>query len=425
VYDPATGAANGSGRSLFGPLTVGSQVCTNNCIPTSRLSPQAVALLNQFPAPQLPGLTDNFAKGGNGVFNSDQFNVRIDDQTTSKLHTFGRYSFANYSQSASTVFGSLGGVGFGQFGLGGIPKSRDQSIASGFDYSLSSTVLTDFRFGYVRYHVNVTPNGLGTNPATAIGIPGLNLNSFSSDQPAYLVGQSGGDGQDIGQVSQTGGISRFGFGLGVNRCNCPLVEQEDQFQFVNNWTKVMGNHQIKVGGDIRYARNLRVPSDNHRAGELTFANTFTSLNKANLPTNDPTPSGGLGVATFLLGDVTTFKRYVSTVTTAAERQKRWFFYGQDTWRATPKLTINYGLRWDIMNPEYVNANGNGGLLDLNTGLVRVAGVGGIGRNFNVENNFHNFGPRLGIAYQVSPKTVVRAGYGRSYDIGVFGSIFGH
>ena len=424
VYDPATGAANGSGRSLFGPLTVGSQVCTNNCIPTSRLSPQAVALLNQFPAPQLPGLTDNFAKGGNGVFNSDQFNVRIDDQTTSKLHTFGRYSFANYSQSASTVFGSLGGVGFGQFGLGGIPKSRDQSIASGFDYSLSSTVLTDFRFGYVRYHVNVTPNGLGTNPATAIGIPGLNLNSFSSDQPAYLVGQSGGDGQDIGQVSQTGGISNFGNGLGVNRCNCPLIEQEDQFQFVNNWTKIRGNHSLKFGADIRYARNLRVPSDKHRAGELTFGQSRTQ----NLDTTDPLnpkPVGGVALATFLLGDVTSFARYVSTSLNAAERQKRFYFYGQDTWRVTQKFTLAYGLRWDIVNPEYVTGKGQGSFLDLNTGNLRVAGFGNIGSNFNVGRNWHNFAPRLGLAYQVTPKTVVRGGYGRSYDLGVFGSIYGH
>src|SRR5207248_9085035 len=131
-----TGAPDGSGRTPFGPLTIGSQVCTNNCIPTSMLSAPAVALLNQLPAPDpgATGLTDNFARGGNGIFNSDQFDIRIDDQTTSKLHTFGRYSFANYSQSADAVFGTLGGVGFGQSGLAGIPKSRDQSIAGGFDY---------------------------------------------------------------------------------------------------------------------------------------------------------------------------------------------------------------------------------------------------------------------------------------------------
>ena len=146
-------------------------------------------------------------------------------------------------------------------------------------------------------------------------------------------------------LSSSGGLSNFGYGLGVNRCNCPLTEQEDQFQFVNNWTKITGNHQIKFGGDIRYARNLRVPSDNHRAGELTFARERTS----------DAGAGGVALATFLLGDVTTFKRYVSTSLTAAERQKRFYFYGQDTWRATSKLTIAFGLRWDIINPEYVTA----------------------------------------------------------------------
>jgi len=413
VYDPATGdPLTGAGRIPFGPLGG----CTNNCIPTNRLSPQAVALLGQLPAPTSTGLLNNFAAGGNGIFNNDQFNVRIDDQTTAKLHTFGRYSFANYSLTGAAAFGDLGGNGFGTGGFAGTSKSRDQSIAGGFDYALSSTVLTDFRFGYVRYHVNVIPNGFGTTPATDIGIPGLNTGDpFTSGQPAYFIGDSGGDGTDTGKISSTGGISNLGFGLGVNRCNCPLVEQEDQFQFVNNWTKIKGNHSIKFGADIRYARNLRVPSDNHRSGELSFAKGDTASDAG----------GGVALATFLLGDVTTFKRYVSTVTTAAERQRRWFFYGQDTWRATNKLTVSYGLRWDIMNPEYVNGKGNGGLLDLNTGDVRVAGVGGIGTNFNVENNLHNFGPRLGVAYQITPKTVIRVGYGRSYDIGVFGSIFGH
>src|SRR5262249_49847485 len=94
AYDPATGdPLTGAGRVKFGPLGG----CTNNCIPTNRLSPQAVALLSQFPTPTSTGLLNNFAAGGNGIFNNDQFNVRGDDQVTDKLHAFGRYSFANYS----------------------------------------------------------------------------------------------------------------------------------------------------------------------------------------------------------------------------------------------------------------------------------------------------------------------------------------
>ena len=89
-----------------------------------------------------------------------------------------------------------------------------------------------------------------------------------------------------------------------------------------------------------------------------------------------------------------------------------------------KLTLNYGLRADIINPQTVNEAGNGGWLDLNTGMIQVGGVGDIDLAGNVKNKI-NWAPRLGAAYQLNPKTVIRAGYGRSYDIGVFGSTFGH
>ena len=217
-------------------------------------------------------------------------------------------------------------------------------------------------------------------------------------------------------------LSDFGDGLGVGRCNCPLTESEQQFQFVNNWTKIYGNHQFKFGGDIRYAMNLRLPSDNNRTGEYTFNHNATSNQGV----------GGLDLATFLLGDVTQLQRYANNPSSGAEpaeRQKRWFFYGQDTWRATTKLTVNYGLRWEIYFPESVNGKANGGFANITdlggTGAIRVAGIGGVGLNGNVDNKLTAFAPRLGIAYQLTPKTVIRAGYGRSYDIGVFGSNFGH
>ena len=133
----------------------------------------------------------------------------------------------------------------------------------------------------------------------------------------------------------------------------------------------------------------------------------------------------MGFATFALGQVTNFLRYVSTSTNAKEFQKRDFFYAQDTWRATPKLTVNYGLRYEFYFPETINAAGNGALLNPDTGYLYVAGVGGVGSNMNWERTTNTWSPRIGIAYQVRPETVIRAGYGRSFDIGVFGSIFGH
>lgn len=161
--------------------------------------------------------------------------------------------------------------------------------------------------------------------------------------------------------------------------------------------------------------NLRFPSDSNRTGILNFDADGTSLATA----------GGLSLATFLLGDVTSFQRYASVVTDAAERQWRTFFYGEDSWRVTPKFTFNYGLRWEIYQPEYVNGKGYGGFANLVQGVIRVADYAPYGSNGNISNDWKAFAPRLGLAYQYDPKTVIRMGYGRSFDLGVFGSNFGH
>ena len=133
-----------------------------------------------------------------------------------------------------------------------------------------------------------------------------------------------------------------------------------------------------------------------------------------------------------MGNVTQLQRYANNPASGgapAERQKRTFFYGQDTWRVTSKFTLNYGLRWEVYFPESVNGKGAGGFANIvdNGGLggIRVGGYGPYNLSGNINNDFKAFAPRLGIAYQVTPKTVVRMGYGRSYDIGVFGSNFGH
>jgi hypothetical protein len=271
---------------------------------------------------------------------------------------------------------------------------------------VSPTLLTDFRFGWFRYQVFGQPNQIGSAPAQDAGVPGLNTgNDFTSGMPAFNVNGYGSGGSIP---------FRFGYSLGVNGCNCPLIENENQYQFVNNWTKVEGNHTFKFGADIRRAHNLRVPSDKHRSGELQFDAARTQG-----------PSGGgSGLATFLIGDVSRFERYVSPVLDASESQNRFFFFAQDAWRVNRKLTVNYGMRWEIYRPQKVSGAGKGGYLDSTTGEIVVAGDG-TGLDLGVKSSWKLFAPRLGIAYQVNPKTVIRTGYGRGYNLGVFGSIFGH
>jgi hypothetical protein len=431
VYDPSSGTniGNGGARAPFGP----AGNCTGNCIPIANISPQAGAILALFPAPSTGGVLNNFLGSGSGPFSQNSFDTRIDYAASSSLNIFGRYSLDYFSLSGAGVLGPLGGPGSGLLGLSGSSITHNYSLATGFTKTLSTSLLTDVRFGWFKYNPQTKKPDSGT-PMNDFGIgsaPGGNLANTSDPKTAGLGEFQLGSDPSVGNngAPNNGGaaaISSFGDGLGVGRCNCPLTESEDQFQFVNNWTKTKGNHIFKFGADIRYARNLRIPSDNNRTGEYNFSPQETSSGDTNL--------GGLDLGSFLLGDVSSLARYVTNPTLtnasdAAERQKRLFFYGQDTFRATSKLTLNYGLRWEIYTPESVLAKGAGGFANIvdnnGTGVIRVAGYGGYGLNGNVENTLHAFAPRIGVAYQVTPKTIVRMGYGRSYDIGVFGSNFGH
>jgi outer membrane receptor protein involved in Fe transport len=410
IYNPNTGdPKTGAGRTVF----------PNDMIPVGLLNPAAINILKALPPPTDPtAITNNFVGSGSGPFTQNSFDTRIDFPATQTVNVFGRFSLARFSLSGTPLLGAMGGVGNGVLGLAGTSAYHNYSLASGVTKTFSSTLLADFRFGWFRYGGRTHKPDEGKDAATALGLGGLNTGSvFTSGLPTFVNA-----GPAIDAAEDPGTHGGFGDGLSASRCNCPLVQSEQQFQWVNNWTKIHGNHQLKWGADIRYAMNLRVPSDANRTGQLDFGQINSNKNSG---VTSNFGVGGMGFASFMLGEVQNFSRFVSTTTSAAERQKRWFFYGQDTWRVTPKFTLSYGLRWEIYFPESVNGKGNGGFANLYEGVIRVAGFGPYGLNGNIDNTFKALAPRLGIAYQVTPKTVVRLGYGRSFDMGVFGSNFGH
>jgi hypothetical protein len=403
VYDPATGNANtGAGRTAF----------AGNLIPVSRLSPIAVKLLKLFPQPANGNVTAfNFFGSGSGPFHGNAFDTRGDYQAPGNLHIFGRYTRAYYSLNGQPILGiGLGGQGTGVGGLSGSSVIHNHSLAAGFDKAISTTLLTDFRFGWFKYNPHSIKPDANVAAAQALGLNGLNTSDTSTGGlPAFQFD------------SDARTLTNFGDGLDPSRCNCPLIENEHQYQFVNNWTKIAGNHAMKFGVDLRFAHNLRFPSDANRTGQLVFSHKETSLYDPVSGSN----AGGLDLASFLLGDVSKFERFKSVSQNAAESQKRLFLYAQDQFRMSSKLTVTYGIRWEDYFPESVNAKGNGGFANLDQGVIRVSGNGPFGSNGNIRNYVGAFGPRIGIAYQLKPKTVVRIGYGRSFDIGVFGSNFGH
>jgi hypothetical protein len=380
-----------------------------NVIPTAQISAPALnylKLISQYSPNKIGASTllDTYVQGGTGIFNGNQWDVRLDGQVTDKAHAFVRFSRFTDVLTGTLLLGTGGGPGFGLSGYGGNSAGANDSVAAGMDIAVKPTLVTDFRLGYYRYNIIDQKFDESTQEANVLGFGGLNTaQAITNGLPGFQI------------TMPNSGQTEWGAGLNINRCNCPLIEREDQFQLVNNWTKTLGNHSVKVGVDLRYARNLRVPSDNDRTGLFSFNANATAT----------AGSGGLGLASFVLGDVNQFNRYVSTSTNAKEFQKRDFFYAQDTWRATPKLTLNLGVRYELYFPEAVNGTGNGALMDLTTGYIHVAGIGGVPTDLGWGPAKNAWNPRVGIAYQATDKTVVRAGYGRSFDLGVFGSIFGH
>lgn len=383
-----------------------------NVVPTAQLSQPALNLLKLVPLPNATTTTNltnnNYSAVGIAPANTGEYTARIDYQFSSTIHSFGRYSYFHDQVSGASAFGNHGAVGPNVVGVGGISSGHNQSVALGLDDALKTNLLTDVRLGYYRYRVQSVKFDQDQNTATNLGMPNLNTSSLA------LTGGFPGF-----QLSDGPAMS-FGTGLAINTCNCPLQELEEQFQVVNNWTKIAGRHAFKFGVDLRYGRQFRADSGGNRSGNLTFTSGPTS-DPLLAPAQSP---GGMGIASFLTGQVSTFGRTAAVPgDNAKEFQRRDFFYGMDTWRLTQNLTLNLGLRWDLIFPERVNGANHGSALDLGTGNMVVAGAGNNSLNMNYKTTWGNWAPRVGFSYQPDRKSVIRAGYGRSFAMGTFGTDF--
>jgi carboxypeptidase family protein/TonB-dependent receptor-like protein len=390
IYDPGTGNPDGSGRAVFPGANI-----------AGRISPPAAALLAALPLPNISA-TDpaapNYATSTVEKYNTNQFNARGDYYSTERLRLFARYSYLGADINAPGPLGLYGGPAFPALGFSGLSNARNQNIAANATYTFSPTLLADVRFGMSRYRVTVSAPDQNTQLANTIGIPGLNIagRPDTNGLPRFVINGQGG------------------FQMGYN-CNCPLHERETLLDFANIWTKIAGNHSVRFGGTWEMAWNQRLPSDNHRSGVYTFNDAVTS--------SAENAASGLGLASFELGVPSLFERFAQVSTTQEDRQNRMFYFVQDTWRATQKLTLTLGVRWDTWFPDFSLNAGQGGRYDVTNNIVYIPGVGGVSRSGNAQTQWHNISPRIGIAYSPDSKTVVRAGYGRGYSLGTFGWTF--
>jgi hypothetical protein len=379
VYDPASGNIDtGAGRQPF----------ANNKIPDARISPIAKRILAMVPSPNLgSGVNNNYASSTTRSKDYNSFDIKVDHAQTDKDRFSGRYSFQRPVVTDPGRFGIAGGGGKG-FAATGI--NRTQSAAINYIRLFSSNLVSENRIGLSRYS-NIARNlDYGTKAAEAIGIKGANLDDWTSGLTTITVG---------GSSDPLVGYS----------ASLPWNRAETNIDVVSNWTKLLRNHSIKFGMDVRRIRDelLQTQDAGGPRGQYQFGNNQTSVSGASVL--DQVNS----MASFLLDAPYNFRRDLAIVF-PTYRATMLFTYVQDKWQVSPKLTVDLGLRHDFYPPATPRLPGGFSNYDPSNNTLVVAGIGGNPMNLGRETYYKGFAPRVGFAYRFDNKTVIRGGFGISW-----------
>jgi hypothetical protein len=385
-------------RVIFDPLT--GQPFPGNAIPADRIDPVAKNILAQlYPEPNTAGRTqangqtiDNYLINPIKERQDNQIDTKVDHNLTSSNRFFARYSFqkTHRLQPATLPHGDAGAT----FGAGD-GNIKGQSLAINDTQTLSNNWLNEFRFGWSSIKFFMTSIDYGTNPAQAVGLPGINLNTVTS------------------------AMSQLTFSnirnLGANG-NQPLITNQNDFQFFDNVTWSRGKHTAKAGGSLTL-RSREILNADSIVGVFNFNNNMTSNcagQGAGCSVNSAT---GFDVASFMLGLVNSKTRNLFDAGTYTEKRPEIASYVQDDFRATRKLTLNLGLRWDVYVP-WVEIQDRQSNFDETTGRFVVASPDAVIAGVKVGRYLQTYsrrdiGPRFGFAYDLKGdgKTLVRGGFG--------------
>ncbi len=399
VYDPATGNASGQGRTPYpnNQIPCNATAAANEGV-KSFVDPIAIKLMQLLKAPNngnsstwATSTVSNDYSSPNLSFqkNTNRYDAKIDWQITSKDHLSYRYEREDVTIFQAPMWGAAGGGPANGY-FEGTGVQHVYSTGFNYDRAFSSTLLTEARFGVAHYGNSALPSDYGSNDATTIGIPGVNISQFSSGQ----VGVS---------------LSDFNSNLIGYSASLPWVRGESNVDATNHWTKIHGNHTFKWGADVRRIHDSLLQDQTYSArGALTFSESQTSCNGCGLTTDN-----GNQMASLLLDVPSTVGRDLNTY---FPRYRQWwiFAFGGDKWQVTPKLTLDLGVRWELYPPATpAQSAGFSNYNPTNNTLV-LTGVGGNANNLGMQTVYKYFAPRVGGAYRLSEKTVVRAGFGISF-----------
>ncbi len=397
IYDPNTGAANGTGRTAF----------PNNTIPATRIDPAAKTMLGRIdPAGFLNNsgvAAANFGQNANNYFgshparfNRDNYDVKVNYLPNDRSMVFGRYSLGNAVFLDTPLLGDAGGDATAG-GQPGIAPSRTQSAGLGGSYTISSNKLLDVNLGYTRQRLGAQAQdiALGAFGLQTLHIPGTNgPDTLQSGIPAFQIS----NWANLGNPN-TGSPFLFRDNSYVVNTNLSWMKGRHDLRFGMEYTRSELNHFQPQGGAFQTAR-----------GSFVFSGPVTALNASGAPAANYVNS----LAEFLLGLPNRVGIAIQNTNPNSLRWRSWAGYARDRWQMTSKLTVSYGLRWEFY-PFATADHGGARIFDPTTGNVLIGGHGSVPLGVGVDVGHGQFLPRLGIAYRLASKTVIRAGYGMSAD----------
>ncbi len=378
LYDPATSRIVGGVR-VRDPFP-------GNVIPAQRINPISARVVAEYPAPNRPGSTvtgrQNYAYAASRSYDRSVFNARVDQYLSEKHRIFGRVTWqSSQDLNPSRV------VRFTNTN-----STYDTFRNAAFDdtYQWTPRLSSVFRYSYARFRANLRSNTLGFDP-TSLGLPPYL--AASSNILYYPNFYMGGDFPDVG-------------GQAYN--NQPRDTQGIQLNFV--W--VQGRHNLRFGGEFRLYRFYPFQVFDANGG-FSFSRAFTQMDHI----GGTRPEQGMGFASFLLGTGSFTFEHAEAL---SGYQRYWAGYIQDDWKISSRLTLNLGLRWETEigmgeahdRIAYFDPGAANPIPGGPAGAIVFAG-GGNPRHTR-DTRLKNFGPRLGMAYRLTPRLAMRAGYGLYY-----------
>jgi hypothetical protein len=385
IYDPRTGDLTGAGRTPF----------AGNVIPASRQSAISQKIQALIPPPNLPGVSSNFLANGSQRLDRDNFDAKINWNRTAGNTIWGKYSIMQATVGCGAAFGKGGGAALCPSGSSiGDGTLRTQVSTIGSTYIFSPTFLWDGLVGWTRQGQAITGFDYGNFLARDLGIPGANGNSTNirdSGAPLIIIA----------------GYTNF-----LNDTDTrPFFSHDMTWTTQQNFSLTRTRHDLRFGFEgLRHILNHYNPDGGGNGGPMgrfEFTPGITSTPGAALTQYN-------AYASYLLGLPQTARRSAQfEVMTAYNWQLALYF--RDRWQATPRLTLSLGVRYELFPLQ--TRGGRGGIegYDPSTNLVSVGGLGGVPPGLGITTSHKLFAPRVGLAYRLNNATVVRSGYGISYN----------